>query len=189
MSTEIFDSLSDSERSGLIVLPAAIFILIAGADGNVDDKEVATFNRLLSSVDDSDQDLTSICVRRLRASSSGLVATLATMMEQGSSESSARLAAQIAWQKFPNQVVTDYFEDLLELAKQIAAASGGLFGGSISKEEKQALAAIRKLLFIDARVAAQTPQHGPQATESQPTYDYDSVKERFAVRVYADEHP
>ncbi len=162
MSQEILQHLAKA--------PALIFLLVAAADGKVDKKEIAQFRKILQ--DPAYQPL----FAAMRETEMDVGQLLAALKDNGRSPiDELTILRKILESLMPEEAATAYKIMLLKLAKSIAEASGGflgVFGSKISKEEKNAIAAIAAtlgLLETGATSEAAAPAQ-PAADSSAPAY-------------------
>jgi len=128
-------------------VPLSIFLLVAAADGHVDEKEQKEFAQSL---------------QKLQSESSGLLQVAFAMCIANFETLYIELAAKSAEQRFFDlnnvrenltqnfpQEAAGFFNGLYAMGERIAKASGGgLFRSKIGKEEKVALLAIKKIFGI-----------------------------------------
>lgn len=139
---------SDEEFEILKRAPFLIFFLVAASDGNIDQKEAATFIKILLKPELLKNKLLNRIVTNVI---NDISSTLAAMAQQGL-DYLARLneLRLIAERKLPPAQAREFKLSLLLLGKEIASASGGFLGlgAKISKSEQAALTAIALCLGI-----------------------------------------
>ncbi|HBE67033.1 MAG TPA: hypothetical protein DDW52_02690 [Planctomycetaceae bacterium] len=139
----------DGSDDWLESLPTLCFVLIAGADGNIDKKEISDFENSLSK---NSRHSNPLVQSIFSAAHSRIQKDLVEILESAKSNAGAlliRLAAckAIAVEKAPEHA-DEFFELLIEMSTPVAAASGGFmgFGSKIGKQEKTMLSALEQLL-------------------------------------------
>ncbi len=155
-------SLSEEARATIGTAPALVFLLVAAADGDIDRKELKTFQKLIAS-----NDYQVLLAMMMQAGSSpgeivqGILASERPPLEQ------LAAVSQAIDEGLPPESAQAVKVMLLALAKSIAEASGGLlglFGKKISEEETAALAVIAHTLGL-LRPAGDAPAGRAGATE------------------------
>lgn len=126
--------------------PFVVFLLISGADGEIDDQEIAKFVSLMDAARESHAD---VLVRKLLHFAPG---ELRDLQEQASSlvaklgPKALAMANYLGCKNF-GELWTPMQQWLLSLGKGIATASGGgWFSSGISKEEQQMLDLLKQVL-------------------------------------------
>ena len=139
MTTEL-SKLSSGEQELMVKAPLLVCILIAGADGNIDRKEI---KKAITIVQKKQKGFDPVA---------GLFKELAQdfedklkIIEQGypyeATQRTPLISDELAelnrvWSKLPQGFVKSYYEMLLMLAREVASSSGGLLGmKSIGSEE------------------------------------------------------
>lgn len=139
---------SSQDYQALISAPYLIFILVAAADGKVDDKEIKEFIKLLTNPGTLENPL----LHKVITSTIGSAGEYLTQVLSRSDDYIQELEKlkRIVDDNLPDSEAREFKMALLQLGKQIAAASGGFFGfgNKISKQKKMALAAIAICLDI-----------------------------------------
>ncbi|MEM7468370.1 MAG: DUF4299 family protein [Pseudomonadota bacterium] len=144
------DTASFNSEKALIAAPAAVFLLVAAADGTIDKKEVNAFQKnvvkSLASDNESVQELTLAGLAQFQEILGGL--------QQGGPElcvSLLSLVRSAATDKMDEESATLFCDQLYGMGEAVAKASGGGFlgfGSKISAEEQGALDLIKKALSI-----------------------------------------
>lgn len=140
---------NNPSQYALVAAPVCIFLLVAAADGEIDDKEITAFqaNLLASMASESDTQQTIAM-----ASIAQFPEIFASLQEAGPGHCVKLLteASQAAEKFMDNDQVKAYRSNLNAMAIGIAKASGGGFlgfGNKIGKEEKAMLELIEKILL------------------------------------------
>jgi len=142
---DLFEKLDERERGQLSALPIYIALLIAGADGTVDNSEIKqaiSFSRLTTSTADH---AINAFYNDVYQDFEDKLKVVAANMPQCKVEREKLLIDQIRdvnviLKKIEKPRAFALYESFRRLAKKIAIASGGIFGlGSISKEESELL--------------------------------------------------
>ena len=139
---------SQSDFDALKQSPFLIFFLVAAADGNVDKKEVAALQKLLSDSDNFKNRLLNRIITNVITDIPNIILSM-MQKEMNYIEELDKLKNIIDTNLSPTEA-NEFKIALFMVGKQIAEASGGFlgFGSKISKEEKGALAAIAVCLGI-----------------------------------------
>jgi len=137
-----FDNLTDSEVELMLKAPVLVCILIAGADGTIDKKEIkeaiaqtqkktkAALSSYLSEVSQDFEDKIKILIQSYPYESTQRNPILVEELGQLS-----RL-----WKKMDKGFSTQVYQMLKELAGKIASSSGGLWGmKTVTQEEAKLL--------------------------------------------------
>lgn len=139
---------TEDEQKLLADAPFLVFLVVAGADGNIDKKEARAFQQALVEAASS----THPVVHQMFASGlqdpQGRIQKLisGSLVPSESLEAAGELLAR----KLPQDEANAVKMALVLVGKHVAEASGGFFGfgKKMSKDEKQALAAVLMLLDI-----------------------------------------
>lgn len=139
----------DGSKDWLESLPTLCFVLIAGADGSIDKKEISNFEMSLSK---NSRHANPLVQSVFSAALTRLQKDVVEILESAKSNAGVlliRLAAckAIAVEKDPEHA-DELFDILIQMSTSIAAASGGFmgFGSKIGKEEKTMLSALEQIL-------------------------------------------
>ncbi len=140
-----FKNLTEEESNLMLMTPALITLLIAGAEGNVNQKEIdwgakiAHFRAVMPSIiQNYYQEVDKIFNDSLNQ--------LIKVMPFDTAERSNKISNELQklgnlWGKLDPDFAKEFYKSLPTLAKQVAQSSGGLWGyGSISPEERRFLA-------------------------------------------------
>ena len=141
-----FRNLSQSEINTIIDAPALVTILIAGAEGNIDEKEIE-WGKYLVHFRVTDYESSSMMRvynevdRVFKDALDQYMESLPKDTDERSEEIKKRLSAlNPIFKKVEYSFAKEYLNSLKSLAKQVAKASGGIWGyGSISPEEQRFL--------------------------------------------------
>ncbi len=138
-----FELLSQSERELMYSLPVYVAILIAGADGDIDNKEVSkAINLANDKLKNARKELKKYFSEANKNFEDKLKMAIANLPSD-TSERQKILAEKIKesndiFAKLPKKYAVSLYASLKEIAKKIAEASGGVFGYmSIDFEESK----------------------------------------------------
>lgn len=138
-----FESLSQGERELMYSLPVYVAVLIAGADGDIDNKEVSRANNLASDkLKHARKDLIPYYQQANENFEDKLKMAIANL-PSGTPERQKYLVEKLkesneSFAKLPKKYAVALYASLKEIAKKIAEASGGVFGYmSIDFEESK----------------------------------------------------
>lgn len=139
------EELSDEEWELLVRAPLLVFMAVAVADGKLDKKEMAAFEKVVANV-------MTCATPLLRQAMAQMLPEMEYHLEQLQQQDSAADLARVA-----HILDTDFADEalafkhsLVTIGIQIAEASGGFlgFGNKISKEEGEAIAGIAVILGV-----------------------------------------
>ena len=145
-----FGRLDEEEQKIMAMLPVWVTLLIAGADNNIEDREIGKAVELIfSKHDESQHALASyyqLIARDIEIELKGYRAVLPEGQQERLAIITEKLAqANTLWPKIDQTFAAGLYESLKELANAVAEASGGFLGyGSVSPEEA-ALAELKML--------------------------------------------
>ena len=128
-----FEILSQSERDLMYSLPVYVAVLIAGADGDIDNKEVNRANNLANDkLKNARKDLIPYFNEANENFEDKLKMAIANL-PSGTKERQKYLADKLkdsndCFNKLPKKYAVALYASLKEIAKKIAEASGGVFG-------------------------------------------------------------
>ena len=139
MDSSELSRLSHNEKELLLRAPLLVCILIAGADGKIDDKEI---RRTLQMAEQRNSvspvlgiffsDLVADFEEKLRV----LMQSYSSNAEERTNDISRELAGlNQLWTRLSPKFSAAYYEMLKYFARDIAKSSGGLWRGKISSEE------------------------------------------------------
>ena len=160
---EADDDLTPEQKQTLIArMPALCFLLVAGCDGSIDDKEIVSFAKTLAKAAAdaaAPQDgeppnlLTGEVFGQAPQRFAGDLDAITAEVGVGAAmliPLKLMQARQAAIELHPEEV-DDFCRSLYDLAHSVAAASGGFFGfgSKISKQEQAALTVLHAALGLD----------------------------------------
>ena len=128
-----FEILSQSERELMYSLPVYVAVFIAGADGDIDNKEVNRANNLANDkLKNARKDLIPYYKEANENFEDKLKMAIANL-PSGTKERQKYLADKLkesneSFNKLPKKYAIALYASLKEIAKKIAEASGGVFG-------------------------------------------------------------
>ncbi len=149
------EGLSPEERATwLRSLPTMCFLLVSGIDGDIDKKETLAFSKAVESYSQHSNPLIQSVFSEAMEHIADDMKELTSLGEAAVMMLPLRMAVcrQTALEKDP-QNAPEFFEALIKMSTDIAAASGGFlgFGSKISKEEKVALELIESMLTSESK--------------------------------------
>jgi hypothetical protein len=139
-----FGRLSDSEAELMLKSPLLVCILIAGADGHIDNKEINTaltisreHHRVRSVLFRFFEDMSADFEDKLKI----LIQSYPVNAQQRTDAITQELGTlNLLWPKLPQEFSSAYYHMLRDLALRIATSSGGIWGmRKISPEEERLL--------------------------------------------------
>ena len=142
---ELFSNLSSEEIQKLHDAVAQITILVAGADGNIDTKEIAAAEKVTQVRSFSYHETMKSFYESVNADFSETLTKLLEELPQGVTERQAALGAMLTdlnpiLAKLDHHIGRLFYSTFLSLAKHVAKASGGVIGMfSIGTEEKKVI--------------------------------------------------
>ena len=128
-----FESMSQSEQNLMFSLPVYVAVLIAGADGEIDNKEVKkAVNLAHSKLTKARRDLIPYYNEANSNFEDKLKMAIANL-PSGTKERQKMISEKLkesnaCFTKLPKKFAVALYSSLKEMAKQIAEASGGVFG-------------------------------------------------------------
>lgn len=141
-----FRSLTQNEINTIVDAPALVTILIAGAEGKIDEKEIewgkyVVHFRVTDYESSSMMRVYNEVDRVFMDALEQYIQSLPKDTDERSAEIKRRLSAlNPIFRKVQLKFAKEYLDSLKSLAKQVAKASGGIWGyGSISPEEQRFL--------------------------------------------------
>lgn len=144
------DGLTDEHRQALTLAPLLVFLLVAAADGTIDEKEVKAFQKELIHGIATDSDLMLGVIVRLLANFEQYMGVLQAN-KVNPIESIIDISV-ILRERVAEDEAEKFKRAMLSIGKKVAEASGGLFGvfgSKISKQEQAALDALAALLGVE----------------------------------------
>ncbi len=138
-----FEHLSQTERELMFSLPVYVAVLIAGADGDIDNREVNKANNLANDkLRNARKDLIAYYAEANESFEDKLKMAIANL-PSGTAERQKLLVEKLKsaneiFDKLPKKYAVALYASLKETAKKIAESSGGVFGYmSIDFEESK----------------------------------------------------
>ena len=128
-----FENLSQSEKELMYSLPVYVAVLIAGADGDINNKEVSkAINLANDKLKNARKELKAYYSEANENFEDKLKMAIANL-PSGTEERQKLLAAKLKsanelFDKLPEKYAVSLYASLKEIAKKIAEASGGVFG-------------------------------------------------------------
>jgi len=135
-----FQSLDESETELALKAPILVCILIAGADGTIDRKEIKEAITVTQHQEDFDAILSSY-IAEMAEDFEDKMKILIQSYPYESTQRTPLIVAELAglnniWKKLDKTFATAFYAMLINLAKKIASSSGGLLGlRSVDAEE------------------------------------------------------
>ncbi|MFK8400131.1 hypothetical protein M2D07_016645 [Pseudomonas sp. BGr12] len=156
-----FAGFSGEDWKHLREAPVAIFCMVASADGEIDAKEAAAFGKLFKESGKYPSVLMQRVMTELSPDTPSGRAVLMDFLQRFSDPAFNRLQYLVDVNRLLGQQASDtdaaaFKADLLALGKAVAESSGGGFlgfGSKVSKEEKNVLVVIEKLLNSPLQLA------------------------------------
>lgn len=139
-------NLTEAELNTLIDAPALVTILIAGAEGKIDEKEIDWGSYVIHfRVSDYESSSMVAIYKEIDKVFDESVRQYIEALPNDTDERSKMITNKLEelnpiFKKIDPQFAKEYYDSLRVLAKQVAKASGGLWGyGSISPQEQKYL--------------------------------------------------
>ena len=140
---------SRSQWETLVGAPFIVFVMIAGADGNIDEKEKAAFIKVLQEQENIEsQGLKMVLAAGLESPN----VQLRRVVEAGADFDFVEqlTEARSIMAQYTQDGGAQFCSDLYSIAERVAKSSGGFLGfRSIGKSERAILTELRKVLGID----------------------------------------
>ncbi|MBK8549639.1 MAG: hypothetical protein IPL53_00740 [Ignavibacteria bacterium] len=139
-----FKNLKEDEASLMLMTPALVTLLIAGAEGNVDQKEI-DWGSKITHFRANEHTILQNYYQEIDKNFNETLKQLIEMMPKEVEERSKKINQELSKlnsviPKLDPDFAVELYKSLLSLSTQVAQASGGLWGyGSISPEEKKHL--------------------------------------------------
>ena len=161
--------------------PIAVFLLVAVADGKIDDKELKMFSKMVERV--LEKDSHELTKRMMLMALLGAEELMPLLLNSGNPEGVLREFAQLLDHKVGDPDATHVKLTLIGLAKKIGEASGGFlgFGKKISEDEEIAIARIAEILN------SSSAQPAPKLTDEE-LEAWDGEKSRMLEVFLGKEH-
>lgn len=138
-----FNTLNELEVHLMIKAPVLVTILIAGAEGNIEEKEI-DWGAKLAHIRSEDTDSTlQHYYREVDKSFKDLLKMFLVTLPDGLEERNKKIISELKKinhiiPKLEKKIAAEFYKGLLSLSKQVAKSSGGIWGfGSISPDEQK----------------------------------------------------
>lgn len=144
MTIPEFNDLSEFEQELMYKAPILVTMLIAGADGKIDNKEIKESISVMTKASKSGPALTAY-FDVLSQDIEDKVKILIQSYPQDSPSRTAMIVEELnalndIFPRLDNTFVQEFYTTLLELARKVASSSGGLLGiNAVGQEEEQFL--------------------------------------------------
>lgn len=139
-----FKNLTEEESGLMLMAPAFVTILIAGAEGSIDHKETDWAAKITHMRADNNTILQNY-FQEVDQNFTDMLDELIIAMPEDADERSAKINKELSklndiLPKLDKTFATEFYKSMLSLSGQVAKASGGVLGyGSVSPEEKKYL--------------------------------------------------
>ena len=139
-----FKNLTEEESNLMLITPALVTLLIAGAEGKIDQKET-DWGEKITHFRANEHSIIQNYYLEVDKNFNETLRKLIEAMPPDVKERSDKINKQLEtlnkiFPKLDQEFVKEFYKSLLSLAKLVAKASGGIWGyGSISPEEKKYL--------------------------------------------------
>lgn len=139
-----FKNLTEEESNLMLMTPAFVTLLIAGAEGNIDEKEI-DWGTKITHFRANEHSIIQNYYLETDKNFNETLKKLIEVMPKDVKERSDRINGELKklnriFPKLDPEFSKVFYNSLLSLSKHVAKASGGLWGfGSISPEEKKYL--------------------------------------------------
>ena len=139
-----FKNLNEEESSLMLMAPALVTLLIAGAEGTVDQKETDWATKI-THMRAGNSTILQDYFQEVEQNFTDMLHELIIAMPESTDERAEKINLELSklngiLPKLNKDFAVEFYKSLLSLSKQVAQASGGVFGyGSISPEEKKFL--------------------------------------------------
>lgn len=143
------DGLSDADRDLLAQAPTAVFLLVAGADGSIDQAERGRFEAMLNADHNAGSEVITAILTQAVASHAATLEAL----QAGDTEALLERVEKLASAALGAEDCAAYKQGLWMMGEAIARSSGGGLlglGDRVDGNEKIALRRLRELLRIEA---------------------------------------
>lgn len=142
--TSEFKNLNEQEVNLMLMTPALVTLLIAGAEGDIDKKEI-DWGSKIAHFRANEHTILQTYYQEVDKHFTDTLKQITDAMPEDVAERSKRINQELhklndILKKVDNNFAKEFYKSLLSLAKQVAKASGGMWGyGSISPEEQKHL--------------------------------------------------
>ncbi|HMQ68296.1 MAG TPA: hypothetical protein PKA90_04840 [Ignavibacteria bacterium] len=139
-----FKNLTEEESSQMLMAPALVTLLIAGAEGKVDQKETDWATKI-THMRAGNHTILQDYFQEVDQNFTDILNELIIAMPENTDERAEKINSELSklndiLPKLDKKFAVEFYKSLLSLSTQVAQASGGVFGyGSISPEEKKFL--------------------------------------------------
>ena len=137
-------NLNEEEANIVLMIPALVALLIAGAEGNIDQKEI-DWGSKITHFRANEHSLLQNYYQEVDKNFEDTLNQLIKAMPEEVNERSKKINQELSKlnniiPKLDSEFAAEFYKSLLSLSTQVAKASGGIWGyGSISPEEKKYL--------------------------------------------------
>ncbi|MDQ3020624.1 MAG: hypothetical protein M3R36_08650 [Bacteroidota bacterium] len=139
-----FKNLSEQEINLMLMTPALVTVLIAGAEGDIDKKEV-DWGTKIAHFRANQPSLLQSYYQEVDKNFNSTLKEIIDAMPKDVTERSSKINLELSklnhvFKKLDANYAKEFYKSMLSLSKQVAQASGGVWGyGSISPEEQRHL--------------------------------------------------
>lgn len=139
-----FKNLNEEESSLMLMAPALVTLLIAGAEGHVDQKETDWATKI-THIRAGNHTILQDYFQEVDQNFTDILNELIIAMPENTDERAEKINSELSklndiLPKLNKSFAVEFYKSLLTLSTQVAQASGGVFGyGSISPDEKKYL--------------------------------------------------
>lgn len=139
-----FKNLNEEESSLMLMTPALVTLLIAGAEGKVDQKETDWASKI-THIRAGNHTILQDYFQEVDQNFTDMLNELIIAMPENADERAEKINSELSklnkiLPKLHKTFAVEFYKSLLSLSTQVAQASGGVFGyGSVSPEEKRYL--------------------------------------------------
>lgn len=140
-----FKNLNEQETSLLLEAPALISILIAGADGEINKKEIDWGAKIAHFRSENENSVLQNYYREVDKMFIDTLEQFLSTLPQDIEERKNKINSELSklndvFKKLDKSYASELYKSFLSLAKHVAQSSGGIWGfGSISPEEQKML--------------------------------------------------
>ena len=137
-----FKNLSRDESNTMLIAPASITLLIAGAEGDIEQKEV-DWGKKIAHFRANEHSILQNYYQEVDKNFNETLKDLIEKLPADVNERTSKINRELSklndiLPKLDPEFAKEFYKSLLSLSKQVAQASGGIWGyGSISPEEKK----------------------------------------------------
>ncbi|MEO8664574.1 MAG: hypothetical protein ABI462_03680 [Ignavibacteria bacterium] len=137
-----FKNLNNDESSTMLIAPSLVTLLIAGAEGNIDQKEI-DWGTKIAHFRANEHSILQNYYHEVDKNFNETLKELIEKMPGDVKERTGKINLELSklnsiLSKLDPAFAKEFYKSLLSLSKQVAHASGGIWGyGSVSPEEKK----------------------------------------------------